>query len=207
MEKKSPEQEPLMVVAGVKLSWTNRTLSKLKEGEHKEPKYFWKRKKDGEINGAILVLRETVEHWSVHPSPNRHVSQKSGKPSHPIMATKLNEKSGWNYFHDPDFLYSEGHLGKQPRNRGATEENIYQLLQSQAWWPSTQRWRSSTSSKRLIPFYYSRLLSHQTMTHPYPLWESGETTHQTNPSSCTSVLREFWKWNPHGVAQHHAPNW
>jgi hypothetical protein len=88
----------------------------LKEREYREPKKsFEKKKKDGEVNGAVPTLRETVEHWSVHPSPRRHVSQQNGKPSHPIMATKLNEKkkrSGRNYLPDLDSLYSEGRLGK-----------------------------------------------------------------------------------------------
>ena len=87
------------------------------------------------------------------------------------------------------------------------EGNIYQLLQSQAWRPSTHRWRSSASSERLTPFYYSQWLSHQTMICPYPLRESGETPYQIDPSPCTGVLREFWEWSPHGVAQYHAPSW
>ena len=46
----------------------------------------------------------------------------------PLWPLRLIQKVRENYFYDPDFPYSEGRLPRQPRNRGATDGNVWQLF-------------------------------------------------------------------------------
>jgi hypothetical protein len=77
-------------------------------------KIFLKKDEDTGINGTVTALRAVVP-WSVYPSPKRHVSQPDGKPSCPIMATKLKKsKRGMGEITGltPTLDISEGRLGK-----------------------------------------------------------------------------------------------
>jgi hypothetical protein len=70
--------------------------SRKEKSAESQKNFFLKKEEDAGINGAVPALREAVVPWSVYPSPKRHVSQQDGKPSCPIMATKLNKKKKRN---------------------------------------------------------------------------------------------------------------
>jgi hypothetical protein len=89
-------------------------------------KNFLKKDEDTGINGTVTALRAVVP-WSVYPSPKRHVSQPDGKPSCPIMATKLKKsKRGMGEITGltPTLDIPKAVWAKRPRNRGATEGDI-----------------------------------------------------------------------------------
>jgi hypothetical protein len=67
----------------------------LKRREHKGLReFFEKDRKLARINEASWALRETVETLKLAPIPGPTRVSAKLKPSHPIMATELNEGNG-----------------------------------------------------------------------------------------------------------------
>ena len=123
---KIAEVKPLKEVAGVKLLWNGKIPSKKEEIEQ-EKSDFLKEKGKQWNKWAFLVFKGQLS-LGTCVQPKADTCLGNWKPSHPLMAITLNAKGERNYLLDPDFLYSEGRLHRQPRNRGAIEGNVYQLF-------------------------------------------------------------------------------
>ena len=203
MEKKSPEREPLKKVAGVKFLWTGRTPSKLREKEHEEPKKFLKKKERWRNKWSSFGIKR--DGWALERAS---IPQLTRVPTIkncpiPLWPRSSMRKMDENYFLNPNSSYSEGRWGIQPRNRGATERNIYQLLPSQEWRPSIPRRWPSNSSKWLTPFYCEWSLSHPTMTHPLSLTGiRGDNSPRRSLITSRCSPRESRGLRPHDLAQH-----
>ena len=92
VEKLSPEKEPLK---NTEVAKAKIPLSKLKRREHEELReFFEKDRKLAKINKVSWALREMVGALKLVPIPGPTRVSAKLKPSHPIMATKLDEGSG-----------------------------------------------------------------------------------------------------------------
>ena len=81
-------------ITGAKISLNEQDSEKVEKEKTQRTENFLKKTEVGENKWDAWALRETVEALKPAPIPGpTRVSTKS-KPSHPIMATELNEGSG-----------------------------------------------------------------------------------------------------------------
>ena len=108
--------------------WSLYEIAKPQERKKREKRknlVFWKKWGNNEVNEGFGVLRDG---WALVCASSTRLTRVPRIENRPIPLWPRHStwKAGEIFFFVPNFLYSEGRLHRQPRNRGATEVNVYQ---------------------------------------------------------------------------------